>query len=220
MTQKEWISSKTEASIDILFIERHWRLANSRFSFEDLLEQAQSPVLGYLVRLTGSVHVAQDTLQAANVTALEKQESFQPGTNFAAWLCQIARNHFRNHSRKHTATKAEALVDDRLHDVIERRYRERLAQRRKQSNWERLDRCLQSLPDHQRDLVEGFYLRGHSLTDLAESTGRKPNAIGQALHRARNALVDCVKFQAESTATQNHPHKTPAATATLNEVPK
>ncbi|EMB16185.1 sigma-70 family RNA polymerase sigma factor [Rhodopirellula europaea] len=162
-------------------------------AFEDLLQQAQRPVLGYLIRLTGSVHAAQDVLQSANVTAMEKQNAFEEGTNFVAWLSQIAINHHRNQIRKLATSSSVMLFDERLHEIIERRHRERMEQHRRESDWQRLNHCLQQLPDHQRELVEHFYLEGKTLNDLAETTGRKANAIGQALHRARQSLIRCVQ---------------------------
>ncbi|WP_037248808.1 sigma-70 family RNA polymerase sigma factor [Rhodopirellula baltica] len=162
-------------------------------AFEDLLQQAQRPVLGHLIRLTGSVHAAQDVLQSANVTAMEKQNAFEEGTNFVAWLSQIAINHHRNQIRKLATSSSVMLIDERLHEIIERRHRERMEQHRRENNWQRLNHCLQQLPDHQRELVEHFYLEGKTLNDLAKTTGRKANAIGQALHRARQRLIRCVQ---------------------------
>jgi len=169
-------------------------LSDSRSAFEDLLQQAQGPLLGYLIRLTGSVHVAQDLLQAANVTAIEKQSSFHAGTDFAAWIRQIAKNHYRNAIRKQAVSKTVLLVDDGLHEVIERRHRERIEKQRREADWDRLQDCLQTLPGHQRELVQRFYIDGQSLNQLAKTTGRNANAIGQTLHRARRALIECVKF--------------------------
>lgn len=176
-------------------------MASSRLEFDVLLEQAQRPVLGYLIRLTGSVHAAQDLLQSANVTAIEKQLSFSPGTNFVAWFRQIAFNHHRNRVRKLAAARSVELVDEGLHAAIEQRHRQRCEQQHKQSHWRRLGDCLGQLPEHQRRMVEQFYLDGQSLQDIADQTGRKPNAIGQTLHRARMTLIRCVRRSAHDADT-------------------
>lgn len=99
------IPRKTAASCDIPF-GRRCLLLSSPSEFDDLLQQAQRPVLGYLIRLTGSLHAAQDLLQSANVTAIAKRSSFASGSNFVAWLRQIALNHYRNHVRKERAMTA------------------------------------------------------------------------------------------------------------------
>jgi RNA polymerase sigma-70 factor (ECF subfamily) len=186
------IPRKTAASCDIPF-GRRCLLLSSPSEFDDLLQQAQRPVLGYLIRLTGSLHAAQDLLQSANVTAIEKRSSFASGTNFVAWLRQIAVNHYRNHVRKESAVRSVSLVDEDLHELIEQRYRERIQQEQQDADWHQVTQCLQQLPDHQREVMTQFYLHGQTLVQLAESTGRKPNAIGQALYRARLAVVQCVK---------------------------
>ncbi|WDQ19567.1 sigma-70 family RNA polymerase sigma factor [Rhodopirellula sp. P2] len=165
-------------------------------------------MLGHLIRLTGSVHAAQDLLQSANVTAMEKRTAFEEGTNFVAWLSQIACNHHRNQARKLATSTSVILVDDQLHEVIERRHRERVEQNRQHNNWQRLRHCLDQLPDHQRELIQRFYLDGQTLNELAETTGRNANAIGQALHRARQRLVRCVQQRGDSTDAEllsDHP---------------
>ena len=191
------IPRKKAAPCDIPF-GRRCLLANSPSEFDDLLQQAQRPVLGYLIRLTGSLHAAQDLLQSANVTAIAKRSSFAsgldtPGSNFVAWLRQIAVNHYRNHVRKESTARSVTLVDEDLHKLIEQQHRERIQQKQQEADWHRVTECLQQLPDHQREVMTQFYLHGQTLVQLAESSSRKPNAIGQTLHRARLAVVQCVK---------------------------
>jgi RNA polymerase sigma-70 factor (ECF subfamily) len=196
------IPSKTKRVLNITW----WRpngLTRSCKAFEDLLQQAQRPVLGHLIRLTGSVHAAQDVLQSANVTAMEKQNAFEEGTNFVAWLSQIAINHHRNQTRKLATSRSVVLIDDQLHEVIERRHRERVEQRRQHNDWQRLKHCVEQLPDHQRELIKLFYFDGQTLNQLAEHTGRKANAIGQALHRARQRLIRCVQRNQDPTDTDS-----------------
>ena len=53
--------------------------------FEADLRQAQVPVLGYLVRLTGNLADARDLLQLTNLTAWEKRNTFEQGTSAVAW---------------------------------------------------------------------------------------------------------------------------------------
>lgn len=168
-------------------------MPNSPSEFDDLLKQAQDPVLGHLIRLTGSLHAAQDLLQSANVTAISKSNSFTVGTNFVAWLRQIAINHFRNHVRKGSASRRVALVDDDLYELVERRHRMRIQQEQQNHDWYRVMQCLQQLPNHQREVITQFYLHGQTMLQISELTGRSPNAVGQTLYRARLAIVKCVK---------------------------
>ncbi|WP_044256755.1 sigma-70 family RNA polymerase sigma factor [Rhodopirellula sp. SWK7] len=207
-------------------------MLSSPSEFDDLLQQAQRPVLGYLIRLTGSLHAAQDLLQSANVTAIEKRSSFAPGSNasgsdasgletlgsnFVAWLRQIALNHYRNYVRKESAARRVSLVDEDLHELIEQRYRERTEQKQQDADWHQATQCLQQLPDYQREVMTQFYLHGQTIVQLAESTGRKPNAIGQTLYRARLAVVQCVKhWTVQESNAEAAVHANPISGQNLN----
>ena len=103
------IPRKTAASCDIP-LGRRCLLLSSPSEFDDLLQQAQRPVLGYLIRLTGSLHAAQDLLQSANVTAIAKRSSFASGSNFIAWLRQIAWNRLVDLHRRHLQAQARSVM--------------------------------------------------------------------------------------------------------------
>jgi RNA polymerase sigma-70 factor (ECF subfamily) len=45
--------------------------------------------------------MAQDVLQEAAMTALDRLSTFQPGSNFDAWMARIVRFTALNHSRRH-----------------------------------------------------------------------------------------------------------------------
>ena len=159
--------------------------------FEADLGRAQVPVLGYLVRLTGNLADARDLLQLTNLTAWEKRADFAEGTDAVAWMRTIARNHYRNESRKWRKRPTVPLLDGDLEDLVETRHHER---EREESRKRRLLRvCLEKLPERQRDAVERFYLEGRSLEEVGKAVDRKPNAIAQLLHRARQNLIDCVR---------------------------
>jgi len=172
-------------------------------SFEEGLQKAQKPVLGFLIRITGSVHEAQDVLQSANVTAIEKREDFTIDTDLVAWLSQIAVNHYRNLIRRRLVSRSVEFDDERIFEVIEKRHRERVYHGQQLDNRHLLDNCLGRLPDYQKMLIEKFYISGMSLNELSQATGRKANAIGQTLHRARLALIDCVKKLEDEKINRN-----------------
>lgn len=155
------------------------------------MERAQVPVLGYLVRLTGNLADARDLLQSTNVTAWEKRESFEPGSNTVAWMRTFAHNHYRNASRRWRSRETVPLLDSDLEHMIEARHEEREQEEARKRRL--LQTCLEKLPDRQRDVVDGYYLSGQTLEELGEVTGRKANAMAQLLHRARQNLIDCVR---------------------------
>jgi RNA polymerase sigma-70 factor len=164
---------------------------DSNDEFDSLLRSGQVPVLGYLVRLTGQLADARDLLQVTNVTAWQKRADFETGTNFVAWMRAIALNHYRNETRKAVNRRTVPLLDRDLEQMVEHRHEEReLEDARKRRL---LSVCLKKLPERQADAITAFYLEGQSLETIAASTGHKPNAIGQLLHRARQNLIQCVR---------------------------
>ena len=159
--------------------------------FEAELNRAQVPILGYLVRLTGNLADARDLLQVSNLTAWDKRETFEEGSDFVAWMRAIARNHYRNENRKWKSRKTVPLLDSDLEPLIEARHEEREKEEHRKRRL--LQVCLERLPDRQKAVVDQFYLEGLSLEEVGKVEGRKPNAIAQLLHRARQNLIRCVR---------------------------
>jgi RNA polymerase sigma-70 factor (ECF subfamily) len=55
---------------------------------------------GFAISLCRRADRADDLVQEALLHAIDKIESFTPGTNIAAWLCTILRNNFCNDFRR------------------------------------------------------------------------------------------------------------------------
>ena len=74
----------------------------------------------------GDRHHAEDILQEAALTALEKLDSFRPESNFVAWMGQtvrfIALNHRRKHERRQQMLRARGrelqVVNSASHEPV------------------------------------------------------------------------------------------------------
>lgn len=159
--------------------------------FEAGLHRAQVPILGFLVRMTGNLADARDLLQVTNLTAWEKRVNFEDGSNMVAWMRAIALNHYRNETRRQRARATVPLLDTDLEQMVETRHLER--EREESRKRKLLQFCLEKLPERQREVIDRFYLDGCSLEILGSESNRKPNAIAQLLHRARQNLIECVR---------------------------
>lgn len=191
-------------------MSRNFAISSSS-DFEDAIERAQRPVLGFLIRLTGSVNDAHDLLQMTNVTAWTRKDSFEAGTDLVAWMRTIAINHARNESRRRSRQSTVMLLDQDLIEAAEIRHTNRSVANastdlgdQQQDQKADLDRCLKKLTPAQRELIDQFYHQGLSLREIADQRNSKsnPNAIGQRLHRARLSLIDCVKRHQQASKTQ------------------
>ncbi len=173
---------------------------DSESPFEAELRRAQVPVLGYLVRLTGNIADARDLLQATNLTAWSKRDSFARGSDLVAWMRAIALNHYRNESRKQQSRPTVPLLDADLVQMVETRHLERESEESRKRRL--LQVCLEKLPERQRRAVKRFYLDGLSLEQLGRESQRKPNAVAQLLHRARANLIECVRRESHLSLDQ------------------
>jgi RNA polymerase sigma-70 factor (ECF subfamily) len=169
--------------------------------FMELYSLHQRQLYYYLVTLCASGDDADEVLAATNLAAWENFEQFQPGTNFLAWIRQIAWHrviaHRREQGRFLTALQPDVLeqvaaryaegeaLDDALHREL-------------------LGRCLAKLTRADRELVAQRYMLGATIKSLAESLRRSPNALSKALGRIRARLYDCLRAATAAAERELH----------------
>jgi RNA polymerase sigma-70 factor (ECF subfamily) len=69
--------------------------------FLTLFETARPQMWLIAAGVTGNRSEADDVLQDAAMIAMRKFATFEPGTNFNAWMAEVTRNTARNARRKH-----------------------------------------------------------------------------------------------------------------------
>jgi len=74
----------------------------------DAMLAAVPDLRAYALGLCGHADRADDLVQEALLHAIAKIDSFEPGTNMAAWLSTILRNHFYNEYRKRRREVADS----------------------------------------------------------------------------------------------------------------
>ena len=78
-------------------------------AFGELVRRNQSPVRGFLTRMTrGDAHLADDLAQETFLKAWQKLQTFRGGAKFSTWLFGIAVNEFRGAARK----RKELLLEE------------------------------------------------------------------------------------------------------------
>ena len=130
--------------------------------------------------LTRNRAAAEDLVQDAVCNALSAQDSFIPGTNFAAWMHRILRNRFISNLRKRRDTTdiddvpASTFSSDASHE-------DRLALKE-------LGRAMTRLPADQREALVMVVIHGMSYEALAEATGCAVGTAKSRVFRARRQL--------------------------------
>ena len=156
-----------------------------------LMTQHQRRIFGYIYTLVPDRHDAEDILQETSLVVCKKFEQFLPGTDFAAWACQIAYWEVRRARQKFA--RAKVVFNQEVVDAISETAAELAPQT--SARHEALAKCLQKLHPRDRELLLTRYEPGSGVEAAAQRTGRSLEAAYKALARLRKLLLDCVSHQ-------------------------
>jgi RNA polymerase sigma-70 factor (ECF subfamily) len=81
-------------------------------SFAGVVQAHWDAVYRLLYNLTGTTHDSEDLTQETFLRALNRLDSFRPGTSMRSWLLRIASNAFFDVRRKRRRVKMEPLTTD------------------------------------------------------------------------------------------------------------
>jgi RNA polymerase sigma-70 factor (ECF subfamily) len=156
-----------------------------REAFGELVEQFQPTVYAIALRRLGNPSDALEMTQEIFLHVLQRIRQLREPERFAGWLRQVAvRMAINRATRRLAPTTVESGVlegayesgDEPLDQLISRERAERL--------WEALGR-LKSLD---REALDAFYIRGHSLVEIAELLDVPLGTVKRRLHTARKRL--------------------------------
>lgn len=143
--------------------------------------------------LTRNRAAAEDLVQDAVANALAAQESFTPGTNFAAWMHRILRNRFISTLRKQReTTDIEDLPSSAF--AVNAPHEDRMVLKE-------LSKSLGRLPADQREALFMVVLQGMSYEEVAEATGCAVGTAKSRVFRARRQLQTWLAGEEKSAAT-------------------
>ena len=131
---------------------------------------------------------ASEVLQETILVLWRRFAEYDRSRDFKSWAFGIAR------------VKAMSLLRDRRRDrhVFDDELVGRLADeavlldQRHASHREALERCLEKLPEGQREFVLAAYAKGARIDKIAARRGQTPMSLYKLLHRIRQALLECV----------------------------
>lgn len=157
-------------------------------------ESVRKAVLGavpslraFAIALCGNVDRADDLVQETLLRALANIESFQPGTNMAAWLFTILRNHFRSEYRKRRRE-----VEDG-----DGRYAKSLTSQPEQygqMEFVEFRKALAELPGDQCEALILVGASGFSYEEAAHICGCAIGTIKSRVNRARTRLAELLSI--------------------------
>lgn len=131
-----------------------------------------------------------DLVQETNLVLWEKRNEFQPGSNFAAWARQIARNKVMNHCKKLRKRGFQVLDESTLQRMVEEA--EPVGTEELEARRQTLASCLEQLTPENRLLLRARYTSADEMKRHSLRLGRSHESLRVTLFRLRNWLRDCM----------------------------
>lgn len=155
--------------------------------FEQLAMPLFAPLYNLAHWLTQDRSDAEDLVQETYAKALKGFDSFQPGTNFRAWIYRILRNTFLT---SRTGLKAMTSLDDEdnaeaLAPATNETPESLLLAR---ADHDAIQRTLQQLPVVYREVILLCDVEEMSYREIAEAVGVPIGTVMSRLARARKAM--------------------------------
>jgi RNA polymerase sigma-70 factor, ECF subfamily len=170
-------------------------LDGDREAFEGFFDAHFDAVYRFaLSRLGGDERIAQDVVQTALVTAIEKLDTYRGESALLTWLCSICRfeisAHFRRRRREPASFEGTADGGELgpMLETLASSEPSREAELIEVEVRDRVHLALDHLPARYASALEWKYLEGLSVKDVAERLSLGPKAAESLLTRAREAF--------------------------------
>lgn len=165
------------------------RSATPSAEFVQLFTHHQRRLFLYILSQVPNPIEAEEVLQETNVVIWSKFSQFREGTNFLAWVSQIANFEvmkFRTRKKRSRLQFSDEFLETVSREALERS--DEFEQRRVA-----LVECLAKLRAKDRKLIEQRYAPGEKGKHVAEQMGRPANSVYQSLGRIRKVLMECIQ---------------------------
>ena len=157
-----------------------------RNSTIDLIEQEIPRLRRFARYLARDIDYADDLVQECLLRAIEKIDSWTPGTNLRAWLFVILKNIFKNDLRRDgRITLRDPRNDAELTVAVPAAQEARMALLE-------VKEAFLTLPDEHREVLALVGIEGLKYEEVALILDVPVGTIRSRLSRARNALKDAV----------------------------
>lgn len=152
-------------------------------ALDHLFVRHHRPLYGYMARMTGDRHAAEDLVQEAFLRLLRLRGRYAPQGRFRAWLFRIGHNLAHDHIRaghRLVAIDDAGELGEEMTSALEDL--EEAEQRRS------LEAAVTALPPQHRDVLLLRGVEGLSNEEIASVLGCSHGAVRVRIHRAVSAL--------------------------------
>jgi len=164
--------------------------------FMELYSNHEMRLRGYVQSLVPRWSDAEDITQQCSLILWKRFGQFEPGTNFFAWACQIARFEVQKYWK--TAARNRNIFSDDFMDAVTARTVEH--QDELQTRIDYLQECVAKLSQKHRELLRLRYDERRSVGSVAQLLDRPIEGVYKALSRIRLVLHKCISRRAAGAA--------------------
>jgi RNA polymerase sigma-70 factor (ECF subfamily) len=154
---------------------------------EKLFLTHSGAIKGFIHALLRDRSLVDDVLQETFLVVAAKAGSFNPGTNFVAWACTIARFKVLETIRKRA--RAEFYFSA---EVIEALAKSAPTEEGREATLVHLESCLGELGDGARRVIDLRYFQARPPEEIAALLSLTVDSVYVALSRSRRLLRMCV----------------------------
>ncbi len=166
----------------------------SAMSFEDLALPLFDQLYNFARWLAQDTAEAEDLVQETYAKALRGFSSFQPGTNFRAWMYRILRNSFLS---SRTGLKATVAMDEEDGSLLPAETATPESLLIEQADREMIQQALEELPVLFREILLLCEVEEMSYQEIAETLAIPIGTVMSRLFRARKALRAALRDRIE-----------------------
>ncbi|HEX3357984.1 MAG TPA: sigma-70 family RNA polymerase sigma factor [Tepidisphaeraceae bacterium] len=163
----------------------------TRQNAEGFIQQytgCQSSLRAFVLSLVPHWADAEEITQRCSLIMWKKFDQFQPGTNFFAWACKIARLEVKEYRKRQA--RQRVIFSDAFIDAVADEMAALSAEL--PARVHALQRCVEKLSAQNQELLRLHYEEGQSIQTVAQSVNRPLNAVYKAFSRVRQALHECI----------------------------
>jgi RNA polymerase sigma-70 factor (ECF subfamily) len=162
-----------------------------RAQFFQAFLQHRQVLFAFILSIVRERNAAEDIFQDVALVAFEKCADFQAGTDFGAWVREIARRRILKAREAHATRKLVALEPEAI-DAIAAAH-ERSSPEAWRDREKALEKCLEKLPERQRLIVRYRYQDLLDFERIASILKSTVNSVQVTLTKIRKALRRCAE---------------------------
>jgi RNA polymerase sigma-70 factor, ECF subfamily len=161
-------------------------------AFANIIDQTEKRLRASLALQVADRDLIDEVAHQAYITAYQKINEYNAGTNFYGWIRRIAQFHLRNECRRRThagltpVEQLNLLVAPNVDPTEAEETRDDVAI---------LQRCMEKLGPDARQMLQMRYEECLEPADIAKQLGKGASSVRTILTRVRQSLMHCMEAQ-------------------------